>query len=158
MGYIFDFTPDLLLYIQPKELCCDSLLTCVTGLCNTPTGLAPDQNAARQHLSKRAFHAKFTKDYLPSKTIRITTVLHCYGRMIHSSVLCPCVEWSNELMNFAFACVCVCVCVLILARAYWVLYGSSAPSTGSYHWSKNPWRGSLHRCIWTNMLLNVHLD
>lgn len=112
MGYIFDFTPDLQ-HAQPKELWCDALFTCVTGLCNTPTGLAPDINAARQHLSKRAFHTKFTKDYLPNKTIRITTVLHCYGRKIGSSVLCPCGERSNELMNFVFASMCMCVCARI---------------------------------------------
>lgn len=47
MGYIFHFTPDLL--TQPKELCHDALFTSVTGLCNTPTGLAQDINAARQH-------------------------------------------------------------------------------------------------------------
>lgn len=48
VGYISDFTPDLQ-HTQPKELQCDALFTCVTGLCNTPTGLAPDTNAARQH-------------------------------------------------------------------------------------------------------------
>lgn len=107
VGNIFDSMPDSLQRTQPKELCCDALFTCVTGLCNTPTGLALYINAARQHLSERTFHTKFTEDYLHNKTIHITIVLHCYGKKIDYGLLCPCVEWSNELMNFVFAFSCV---------------------------------------------------
>lgn len=31
-----DWAPESLSHIQPKELCCDSLLTCVAGMCDIP--------------------------------------------------------------------------------------------------------------------------
>lgn len=74
MCYIF--YSDLLRHPQPEVLCRDALFTRVTGLRNPPTGLAPDINAARQHLSKGFTY----KDYLPNKAMWIATVLHCYGR------------------------------------------------------------------------------
>lgn len=48
-----DWAPQSLSHIQPKELCCDSLLTCVAGMCNIPqasgqTRTPHDEAGARQ--------------------------------------------------------------------------------------------------------------
>lgn len=92
--------------------------------------------------------------------IKLFTSQQCYIVMAGRRTLVYYVhvlEHSNELMNFlevSFMCVCVSVCAhqsLILARADRVLFRSSGngPSTGSYHWSAQPWRAcvTVHRRV-----------